>query len=471
MTDDNETANISQGKRFGFDRSFQEKIVQALLLDRSWASQINEVLDVSYFDYEYLRIITDKYLSYWKEYKEFPSHELLVSLVKKHVATTGNTDNVVLLEQLKNVFRRAVLKSDMGDLVFVKNRTLDFCKRVGLQQALTKSVDLIDSEEYDKIVDVVKRALIAGQASTVGLSLSDDIAVRYSETARRTIATGIAEFDRREVLNGGLGGGELGVLVGPPGSGKSHWLVHVGAQALLQGKNVVHYTFELSERALGVRYDSHLLNISSLDCWSKVDEIKEFYKTNEGTLGRHFLKYYPTGTASIMTIRAHLERLASREGFIPDLIITDYAGIMRSMSRHELMRIEHKRVFEEHRELAAELDVPIWTVVQSNKQGAEEDIVCLENMAESYAQAAIADFVIGFSRKALLKTTGQGGFFIAKNRAGIDGLKYTVHVDTARSKFKVIRYAEQLDETSDLSEQARDKLRQQIAEMVDKQDK
>ena len=51
--------------------------------------------------------------------------------------------------------------------------------------------------------------------------------------------------------------------------GKSHVLVHIGAQALKQGKNVLYYSYELNERAIGIRFDSHLLEINSTDCYEQ----------------------------------------------------------------------------------------------------------------------------------------------------------------------------------------------------------
>ena len=224
------------------------------------------------------------------------------------------------------------------------------------------------------------------------MDLFEDVDARYSDTFRKTIPTGIQELDQRKVLNGGLGAGELGVVVAPTGVGKSHLLVHFGAQALLRGKNVLHYTFELNERAVGIRYDSHILDIPSLECYEAKQEIQKYYEQNKENLGRLKIKYYPTSTASEVTLRGHIEKLAT-QNFRPDVIIIDYAGIMRSTDRHELLRMELKKVMEELRGMGTELDVPIWTAIQSNKEGANNDIVDLTNMAEGYSQAHVADFV------------------------------------------------------------------------------
>lgn len=440
---------LEQVNKFSFDKAFQEKIVQAMLVDRQWGAQFAEVVDVNFFEYGYLKLVSAVYINYYVQYKEFPSIELLITMLKDELK---NEKDGILLDQIKTFLKRVKTNQDLGDLPHVKDKALDFCKKVRLQKALEHSVELIEKENYEKIVDVVREAIHAGNSHSPGLDLFEDIEARYSETYRRTIPTGIQELDQRKILNGGLGAGELGVIVAPTGVGKSHVLVHVGAQAILRGKNVLHYTFELNERAMGIRYDSHIMDIPSLECYDCKDEIRDYYQSNRDNLGRLRIKYYPTSTATAMTLRTHVDKLASTQKFIPDVIIVDYAGIMRSSDRHELLRMELKKVMEELRALATDLDVPLWTAIQSNKEGAQSDIVDLTNMAEGYSQAHVADFVLGLMRKSAQKATGFGNIFIAKNRAGMDGVKYQIHLDTSKSKLRVLTDEEIAERSSLLDE-------------------
>lgn len=430
-----------------FDRPFQEKIVQALLTDRIWASQMAEVMDVTYFEYAYLRQLTTKYLGYYQQYKEFPSLELMISYVKD--VRTNNQDSV-LIDQMVAVLKNTKTKKDLGDLIHVKNSALSFCRQQGFKNALVECAELVKTEDhYDRAIEIVKKAITAGQAQSPGLSLEDDIDARYSETYRNTIQTRIGvrdanwnlvdgmSLDARKILNGGAGSGELCVVIAPTGVGKSHFLVHIGAQALLQSKNVLHFTFELHERAVGVRYDSHLLGIDSLECIERKQEIKDFYASQVGQIGKLRIKYLATGSATVNTLRGFIDKLAL-DNFRPDLVIVDYAGIMRSTEKYELPRMELKKIYEELRSFADELDVPIWTACQSNKEGAESDIISLANMSEAYAQAHICDFVVGMGRPESQKATGLGTIFIAKNRNGVDGVQYKVRINTAQSRISLL---------------------------------
>lgn len=217
-------------------------------------------------------------------------------------------------------------------------------------------------------------------------------------------------------------------------SHNSHFLVKMGANAMRAGKNVLHYTLELSETIVGRRYDSNLCAIDYDDIFERKQEVVDFYKNNK--FGRLVIKEFPTGSASIYTLRSHIERL-ELNGFTPDVIIVDYADVMRSTRKFDSLRHELKLVYEELRGLANEKKLPLWTASQSNKEGAESDIIDLGNMSEAYGKAMVADIVISISRKAFEKATGAGRLYIAKSRVGKDGIVFPLKINTARSEFDV----------------------------------
>ena len=222
-------------------------------------------------------------------------------------------------------------------------------------------------------------------------------------------------------------------------SHNSHWLVALGCNAMRQGKNVLHYTFELTEHATGIRYDSNLCGLPSNEVQDNKELVTKTYK--EKKLGRLVIKEYPTGSASVMTVRNHIEKLQLK-GFKPDVVIIDYADIMKSSRSYDSLRHELKLVYEELRNLAMELEIPVWTASQANRESAQANVVGHENMSEAYGKAMVADVVVSLSRKASEKASGFGRLFIAKNRAGRDGIVFPVSIDTSMSRFEI------LDETA-----------------------
>ena len=429
--------NSSYFSKYGKD--FQERIFQSLLTDHNWASQMMEVMTPEYFEVKYLQYLASRFFDFYNKYKNFPTLQLLVSIIREEL-TSGN--DVIMREQVIEYLSRIKTSPNLGDLKYVKEKCLDFCKKQVLKQALEESVIAISNENYESVLNIMKDALAKGAQSTTGHDFFEDYEARFTKITRITCPTGITQLDKKEVLNGGLARGEIGVITAPTGVGKSHFLVSVGASALKVGKNVVHYTFELTETSVGVRYDSHLCDISSSEVQERKEEVLKNYE--EGNYGRLIIKEYPTGSASVVTIRNHLEKLAMKD-FIPSLIVIDYADIMRSTRSYDSLRHELKLIYEELRNLAMELKIPIWTASQANREAADKDVVGLDNMSEAYGKAMVADVVVSLSRKQLEKSTGAGRLFVAKNRAGKDGILFPVRIDTAKSKISVI------DDPSELS--------------------
>ena len=425
-----------------YGKSFQEKVVQALLVDKHFAEQMLEVFEVGYFEPKYLQYLADRYFSYAKKYKVFPTLQLLLTIIRDELKTGTDT---IIRDQIVDYLQRMRANPDPGDLQYVREKSLDFCKKQALKKALEEAVEQIQAEKYESIVDGIKKAVMVGTAPQLGHDFFADYESRFTRLQRNAVPTGLGELDKKDIFNGGLGAGEIGVVVAPTGVGKSHFLINLGAYALTQGIDVLHYTFELSESAIGLRYDSNLCDMDSNTVIDNKDQVLEKYKDMK--LGRLIIKEFPTNTASIYTLRSHIERLDVK-GFKPGVIIIDYADIMRSTRQYDSLRHELKLIYEELRGLAGERGIPIWTASQSNKEGSQSDIVDLSNMSEAYGKAQVADIVVGISRKSHEKSTGFGRLYVAKNRAGRDGLVFPLKIDTARSKFEIIGGAGSLDATA-----------------------
>ena len=415
-----------------YGKQFQEKVFQSLINDHRWAAQMLEVMTPTYFDVKYLEFLTQKYFDFYNHYKTFPTLQLIVTMIKDELRE--GTD-VILRDQIIEYLTRIKANPSAGDLGYVKDKSLDFCRKQALKEALEESVKAIASEQYESVVGIMKEAISKGSPSSIGHDFFNDYEARFMKEARVACPTGIPHLDKKSILNGGLGKGEIGVITAPTGVGKSHFLVAMGAEALRRGKNVVHYTFELSEHIVGTRYDSNLCSINSSDVIDKKEEVLKFYEKE--SFGRLIIKEYPTGSASVVTLRNHIEKLMMKS-FKPNLIVIDYADIMRSTRRYDSLRHELKLIYEELRNLAMEMNVPIWTASQANRDASNAQVVGLENMSEAYGKAMVADVVLSISRKPMEKATGEGRLFIAKNRAGRDGILFPIRMDTSMSKIQVV---------------------------------
>ncbi len=437
------TNNVQDDTVIG-DKWMQEKILQAMLVDARWAEQMLEVFKVEYFDLQYLKFLAEKYVNYAQKYKVFPSMQMLISIIKDDLKNSSDT---ALKEQVVDYLQRMRATPSVEDLPYIKDRSLDFCRKQALKGAFEQAIDLMSNEKYESVVEVIKKAVIVGTTPSLGHEFFLDYDARFTTVQRNAIMTGVDELDARLILNGGLGSGELGIIIGSTGAGKSHFLTMLGANALRLGKNVVHYTLELSELQTAIRYDSNLCEIDSTDIIDNKHEVMKKYTQMAPDLGRLIVKQYPMNFATVYTLRSHLERCILR-GMKPDMVIIDYADVMRSTRQYDSPRHELKLVYEELRSLAVELMLPVWSASQSNKDGAQSEVIDVTNMSEAYGKAFVADVILSISRRAFEKASGIGRIFVAKNRAGKDGLVYPCKIDTARSKFTVTGGATQPDDSS-----------------------
>jgi replicative DNA helicase len=410
-----------------YGKQFQESLAQMIMEDRPFADQIEEVLDTPFFELNYLRVFVTKLFDYRKKYKVHPSNKILAAVLR----TELENYNEGLQKQVRDYFARISI-SDVQDEKYIKETALDFCKKQKLKEALMKSVDLIQNSSYDEVRTVIDEALNLGTDNDFGHEFLRDFEQRYEIKARNPVATGWPKVD--SITNKGLGSGELGVVIAPTGAGKSMALVHLGSRAVKDGKNVLHYTLELSEAATGQRYDSCISAVPLSTLFSRKDEVLENISDLKGSL---IIKEYPTKTASCNTIRNHIEKLKKRNQKI-DMIIVDYADLLRSSRNFKEKRDELGSIYEDLRAIAQENKCPLWTASQTNRTGLNAEVVTMESISEAFNKCFVADFICSISRTIKDKSANTARLFIAKNRNGPDGLVFPMFMDTSTVSLKVL---------------------------------
>ena len=295
-----------------------------------------------------------------------------------------------------------------------------------------RSVNLLQSSSYDEIRKVIDNALNLGLDSDYGHDFHKDFEQRYELRARSPVSTGWPKLDA--LTKNGLGKGELGVVIAPTGAGKSMVLAHLGAEAVKAGLNVVHYTLELSEMVTGLRYDSCISGVQLGDLHSMKSMVYDSIKEVSGKL---IIKEYPTKSASVTTLRAHLEKL-TKTGTKIGMIIVDYGDLLKPVGTYREKRNELESIYEGLRALAQEFECPCYTASQTNRSGLNAEVITMESISEAFSKCFVADVIFSVSRTIEDKSTNQGRIFLAKNRNGPDGIVLPIFMDTSRVKIKIL---------------------------------
>ena len=401
-----------------YGQSFQSKVVSALLTDGKFLDTISEIATPKFFENDANKWIISEILNYHEEYRKPPTLDVFKSQLSK-------VDNEILkktvVEQLRHVFTQV----GNVDLDYIKNEFTDFCKNQNLKNVILTSVDLLKAGSYDRIKDLVDNAMKVGTETDLGLDYKEDFDDRMEDLKRSTVPTNWKPIN--DLMDGGLGPGELGVVVAPSGVGKTWILTAIGADAVRQGLSVVHYSMELSEHYVGARYDTVFTGIPSTDLKDKKEEVKSKIKSLSGKL---LIKYFPPKGVSVKKLQQHIEKMIVTDNR-PDLIIVDYADLLLSHSnKTDSTYAEQGGVYIDLRGLSGELEIPVWTASQTNRSAIDSEVIEADKIADSYAKVMNADFIMSWSRKSKDKLNDTARAHIMKNRFGPDGITFPCKMNT-----------------------------------------
>ena len=402
---------------------FQMKVISSLLTHKAFLQNIYDILSDEYFVNPAHKWIINEILDYYQKYHTTVSMDVLKVEMKK-------MDNEILQISVKEQLREAY-KADIDDLEYVREEFSTFCKNQQLKRALLSSVDLLKAGDYDAIKYMIESAMKAGQDKDIGHEYKKDLESRYREDHRKTVPTPWSPINK--LIQGGLGNGDLGLIFGNPGGGKSWTLVAIGGHAVKMGYNVLHYTLELSESYTGRRYDAFFsqIPVDNLDKHKK--EIEALTPDLPGEL---IIREFPTGKTTTNALESHIKKVQDL-GIKPDLVIIDYIDLLATKKRNVDRKGEIDDIYTSIKGLARELDIPIWSVSQVNRAGAKDNIIEGDKAAGSYDKLMITDFSMSLSRKKEDKVNGTGRLHIMKNRYGMDGFTFKADVNTSTGNIEV----------------------------------
>jgi len=406
-----------------YDRTFENNLIYGMATDRVFCDRISEVLELEFFTQEPAKQFAMYLLNYKNNYGSHPSLSTFRTVLINETSSESDTTKASIMALLSKVER---MRSEDVDVEYEKDTAIAFCRHQKVVGAVMKGLSHIESENYEALMNTISKAVNAGDEKTTAYDYIADFDVRFEAISRNPVVTGWPIINR--ITQGGLGRGELGVVIAPSGAGKSMFLVHLGAEAIKNGKNVVHYTLELLPTAVAQRYDSCITGIKLNDLMDHKDKIRDEIKKVEGSLK---IQSYPTRYASTNTIIQHLEKLKQKEDFRPDLIIVDYGDLLKPVVHSATKRSDLETIYEELRGIGQQFNAAVWTASQTNRSGMNKEVVTTEEISEAFNKVFVADLIITLARTQEDKNFNDGRILVAKNRNGADGIVYPIYMDTS----------------------------------------
>ena len=398
--------------------TFQLQLLNQIVVDREFSSSIMDVIESSYFDNKYFKIILQMTKEYYKKYESTPNFETLDQIVKSEISQELVAKIVVdTIKQIKN----APLEGTM----FVQEKALKFCKQQELQKAMDKAQKIInegDFESYDKVEGLVREALQVGERDTGITDIFANLDTVLDEDFRHPIPIGIPGIDK--LLKGGLAKGEIGVILAPTGVGKTTILTKIANTAFNLGYNVLQIFFEDNPKIVqrkhftlwtGIAPDNLVLHKEEV--MSKINEVHETMKNEL------ILKKLSSDSMTMNQIKTQVRKIIA-DGTRIDLILLDYIDCVLPESTSKDEWKAEGSVMRGFESMCHELNLVGWTATQGNRSSISSDVVTTDQMGGSIKKAQVGHVIITVAKSLQQKEMNLATIAITKSRIGKDGVVF-----------------------------------------------
>lgn len=410
-------------------------VLASLARDKRFLREMAPVIKADYFDQELHSLAAEAVLEHWGAHKTVIGRsdllEGLATRLRKALRLKSDKDQDKLVlkpseELVAKLFSINVIEGEGA-----RAEALRFCRKREMTLAMREAEALMEKPEADAdtvrpILQSAFRRVIAEQNTGIDFfPETETLLGRIGGITTKRISTGFKRLDRW--MNGGMGPGTETVIMAPPKGGKSMTLLNMSMPSLLRGKTVVYFTHEISEAIIDLRYTARISGLRMKDIERDPKAQKRaiaarasFWDVHKPSL---FIKGYGTKTATPETMRAYLYWLEGEHELRPDLVVIDYADIVRSTKQFgvDSERLIQADVYEQIRALAQEFEVPVLTASQCNRASVNKPIIRMEDISESFAKAAIADHLIAICQTPEETKKQMMRLFYAGSREGETG--------------------------------------------------
>lgn len=405
-------------KNFGqLGPTFQKSLIKVIIEDKKFAVTIIDVIESKYFDGPYFRYIIENVKEMYSKYGEIPSYDTVAQKIMSE--NTKDTTTSIHIDTLKSI-----KEHELSDEGWIKDTSMNFCK----QQVLKKELKLVekiiengDFEEYRKIEKIIQNALQVGASSDDIRDVFENIEGALEKDSRLPVPLGVTGLDN--LLKGGLGVGELGVILAPTGTGKTTFLTKIANTAYNQGKNVLQIFFEDNVTNILRKHYTIWTGIAPDDQIERKEEVIELVKQKESeSAGKIKLLKMPSDSVTISEIKSKLRKLHS-EGFSVDVLVIDYIDcISPEKSNFGEEWKGEGNVMRSLEAMTSEFNLVIWTATQGNRESISSEVVTTDQMGGSIKKAQIGHVVVSIAKTLEQKEHNLATITLLKSRIGRDGV-------------------------------------------------
>jgi replicative DNA helicase len=367
---------------------FQLQVLRLIVQDYSFLDRYRNSINHSLFKDEEYKQVAKRAINFYDKYGTIPSRSSLSEILNEEYdeEDTGN----IISECYKDVI----------DPDYVKDKLSHFVKGVHINDTIKQAINFVKNEKYDDAQNVMQSCVDSFDGDSIGTVFWEESKnVLYEiDNKQKLISTGIPSIDY--LLNGGVARKTLNVWVAPPNRGKTAALINTGKNAVINGYKVIHITLELEQNIVKRRYFQSMTRMSKVELSKK----KRTAYNNILDIAQNvahdslIIKRFPANSCTSNQIKNHINKINNLYGFFPDVIIVDYADIMRSDKKYEQRRHELSNIYYGLREIADYYNAAVWTATRTNRTGSKEEIITMEDVGECYDVGAASDVILSINQ-------------------------------------------------------------------------
>lgn len=409
-------------KAFPFDVGMQKMVLAWMCRSIRFMASVCSSLEPKCFTNVYLQIIASISQVYFLRYKKLILPEYLYDLASKYLEKDDRLDEIELTQHIRDLFQVSLPDSDD----YLLERTHRFLQLRRLERTLSDSVNRL-REEWDEFeIGKCKAEILRSCADNLGSLVLynhqeslrerlDNLAIE-KETGIKTVVC--PQLDKS--TDGGMRKGELLTVIGPTGKGKTLILVNFAKGGLILGKKVLYVTCETSAEVICQRMDSSISGMTRSDIRHNPERMRQildrYYSTFPG--GALYVAQYPSGAATVETIEGLLNDLRIQHSFSPEILLVDYADLLKPSYQQQQRRFELTQIYTDIRGLCVSYGLAGFTASQSNRLSYFEEVIDVQHVAEDIGKAQISDIILTLNQTKQERERDPEvmRFFVAKNR-------------------------------------------------------
>lgn len=387
------------------DINKQRLLLRYLISSSDLFTLTNPIVRADYFDPEIRRAV--KFIqTYYDTYRALPDPAQIQA-----ETTVAITATEVSFDQFS----------------YCVNEVEQFCKRKAMEQAVLKSVALINDDDYGAVETLIREAVTTSITRSLGLEYYDNPLARL-ERLRNTakpISTGWDDVD--EITGGGFNIGDLIILSANSGGGKSVSMENWADNMNNQGYHGIYFSFELNEDLISKRHDSIVTGVHQAEVLVRYKEVAAAVDNAALKKGSLLIKQMQSPTPN--DLKAYLKEYELKYKRIPKFIVVDYIGLMRASEKVEAGDVytKDKLVSEELRNIAQEYGAIVMTASQQNRDAIDKLELNQGNIAGGISKIDTCDVYISIIMTDAMRASGDVMFQFLKTRSS-DGVGKNAHL-------------------------------------------